>query len=104
MSTIVLRAQVDPSASLLGALRRVTGTALGELRSSLMDGAPIVSEAIFGNDHDEVSLVLLGVADVFEDAGVDYEIFELGEGETFESAPLDRREISLSTLKNILTT
>ena len=102
MSKIVIRAQAKPSAPLLSKLRKLMPLSLEAFRTRLEGVGPLVEGIVFGNDHDEVALVLLGVVDALESEGVSYELYELAYDEDFASAPLDCCIVSLETLQNIL--
>ncbi|MCG8651521.1 MAG: hypothetical protein MI861_16890 [Pirellulales bacterium] len=91
MSNVVIFVDGDSvPASELMKLQKATSRGLGEIRSAISAGTPIVEREIFeGNFEDHASLVR-EVLTVLEDGALKHRIYELPEGETMETFVVDR--------------
>lgn len=103
MSTIVVVVRSDqPSADLIRRLREATAKPMGEVRRALVTGAPLVSERLFFNDHEERAAVLRALVSAVADAGVTAEAYEMEEGETYVEGACDDNRFDLPEVLEIL--
>lgn len=102
MGKIVICAQGEATVGLLAGLRKATNHPMGSLRNALTAGSVLLERRVFGNDHDEAALDILGVVDCLEHHGVHYQLYELAASQDFDDVPRDRCRIALGVLKNAL--
>jgi len=85
-------------------LRRTTALPLSEIVSRMKSQAPVIERELFGNDHDEIALILRELLQQLPGIGAKIRLFELPEGHSFTSVEEEaRQEISAQTLVNILS-
>lgn len=102
MSKIVITARGAPTAAVIAGLRKATTASLADLRDVLHGDRVLLERVVFGNDHDEAALEILGVIDCLEDHHIHYRVFELEPGESLSEELMAVSDVGLATLKNIL--
>ncbi len=106
MSKIVVKVEnVTRLGDVMPAIRKITGLGISDAKQRIESGRPLVEYLLFYNDHDEIAQRLRELMTVLPRSGVRLRLFELDEGEEFESMPnASKYEISSDTLENILLT
>jgi hypothetical protein len=104
MSKIVVKVEnVTRLGDVMPAIRKITGLGISDAKQRIESGRPLVEYALFYNDHDEIAQRLRELMTELPKAGVKLRLFELDEGEEFESMPnASKYEISSDVLENIL--
>lgn len=89
---------------LLTSLRKLTGQSLGDIRAAVATHRPVVQEELFSNGYfdDGISRLRTIVA-LLQNSDVGFEIYEIREGESYETSDLGACRITPETLENILT-
>lgn len=85
-------------------LQNATRLGLGEIRSAISSGKPIVEREIFDSNYDEHAALIRNVLAAVEDGEIKHRIYELPESETMETYDLaDRCLVSIEVMRNILS-
>lgn len=92
--SLTLDGTPDLPSAILQALYRITGRSTVELRRSIQGRQPLLTAALFGNDHIDVVPRLEKTIDYLTDLGLPFVLHEHAAG--------DRDEIDLATLHAIL--
>jgi hypothetical protein len=105
MSKIVVKVEnVARLVDVMPAIRKITGLGISEAKRRIESGQPLVECMLFYNDHDEIARRLRGLMTALPQFGARLRLFELAEGEEFESLPnASAYEISYDDLENILS-
>lgn len=99
---IVLSALAVPT-SVLAGLRKLTGMALSELKDRIARRQPVLLLPLFDNEFYESGAAMLrAVLDLLESNGSAFSVYELAEGERFETRDDNLSRITSDILKNIL--
>jgi len=104
MSKIVVKVEdVTRLADVIPAIRKITGLGISDVKQRIESGRPLVEYALFYNDHDEIAERLRELMAELPRHGAKLRLFELEEGEEFESMPnASKYEISPEAMENIL--
>ena len=90
-------------ASVLADLRKLTGMAFAELKDRIAQRQPVLLLPLFDNRFYESGAAVLGaVVALLESNGVAFAIYELAEGERFETRDEGLSRITSGILKNML--
>lgn len=90
----ILLSDVNNQASVLAGLRKLTGVAFSELKDRIARWQPVLMIPLFDNQFYESGAAMLrAVVDFLEGAGATFAVYELAEGERFET----RDEISAAS-------
>jgi hypothetical protein len=104
MSKIVVKVEnVTQLGDVMPAIRKITGLGISEAKQRIESGRPLVEYLLYYNDHDEIAQRLRELMTVLPRSGARIRLFELDEGDEFESLPdASAYEISSDVLENIL--
>jgi hypothetical protein len=105
MSKIVVKVENGTRlADVMPAIRKITGLGISDAKQRIESGRPLVEYLLFYNDHDEIAQRLRELMTVLPRSGARLQLFELDEGDEFESLPdASEYEISSDVLENILS-
>jgi hypothetical protein len=105
MSKIIVKVEtVTRLADVMPVIRKITGLGISEAKQRIESGRPLVEYALFYNDHDEIAQLLRELMTELPQVGVKLRLFDLDEGEEFDSLPnASAYEISSDVLENILS-
>jgi len=99
----IVLSDVDIEASVLSGLRKLTGAAFSRLKDRIAQRRPILVIPLFGNDfYARGAVMLRAVVDLLESNGSAFAVYELAEGERFETRDENLSLITSDILKNIL--
>jgi len=104
MSKIVVKVEnMTRLGDVMPAIRKITGLGISDAKQRIESGRPLVEYTLFYNDHDEIAQRLRELMTELPQVGAKLRLFELEEGEEFESIPdASAYEISSDDLENIL--
>lgn len=89
--------------SVLKELHRILGSSLTAIRTAITNGLPIVEMEIFDNQYQEKANLLRKLISLIRSNGFEVEIYELPEGDSFETSDLlNESLINEDVLENIL--
>lgn len=89
--------------SVLKELHKILGGSLTGIRTAISKGLPIVEMEIFDNKYEEKASLLRKLISLTTSSKFGVEIFELPEGESFETSSVRNESlISIEILENIL--
>ncbi|RCS44019.1 hypothetical protein DTL42_17970 [Bremerella cremea] len=105
MSNIVIFLDQEANrADVVLRLQKATQKSLSDIRSSLMNNAPVVEVELFEGDYDSHAKMLRAVMSCMLELSLGCRIYELPEGETMETCSfVDKCEITPTVLENILS-
>ncbi|HCQ54599.1 hypothetical protein EJ082_16385 [Brevundimonas diminuta] len=90
--------------ALLVSLYKLTGDSLADIKAAVTGRRPVVQEDLFSNAfYDDGISRLRAIVALLQNSGVEFDIYEIGEGERYDDADLDRCRITSETLGNILS-
>ena len=99
----IVLSDVNNQASVLAGLRKLTGVAFSELKDRIARWQPVPMIPLFDNQfYESGAAVLRAVVGLLEGAGATFVVYELAEGERFETRDENLSRITPDTLKNIL--
>ena len=104
MSNIVVYLSHDANrADAVHRLHKVTQKSLNDVRTSLVNNAPLLEVELFEGDYDSHARMLRELLACLDELSLGSRIYELPEGETMETCTfVEKCEISPSVLENIL--
>jgi len=104
MSKIVVKVEnVARLGDVMPAIRKITGLGISDAKQRIESGRPLVEYALFYNDHDEIARRLRELMTELPQVGAKLRLYEIDEGEEFESMPNPSAyEISSDVMENIL--
>jgi|SRR5690554_1603674 len=89
--------------SVLKELHRILGGSLTTIRTAISKGLPLVEMEIFDNQYQEKASLLRKLISLIRSNGFEVEIYELPEGDSFETSDLlNESLINEDVLENIL--
>lgn len=99
----IVLCDINIQASVLADLRKLTGLAFSELKDRIAQRQPVLLMPLFNNRFYETGAATLSaVVDLLESNGLEFAVYELAEGERFESCDESLSRITSEILKNIL--
>ncbi|MGX5722955.1 hypothetical protein [Shinella zoogloeoides] len=95
-------AAADVPANVLAGLRKLTGTALSELKDRIARRQPVLMLPLFDNQYYESGGAMVrAVVEFLDSNGSAFAAYELAEGERFKTRDENLSRISSDNLKNI---
>lgn len=89
--------------SILKELHRILGGSLNTIRTAISKGLPVVEMEIFDNKYQEKASLLRKMISFIRSNGVEVDIYELPEGDSFETSDSLRESlINEDVLENVL--
>jgi hypothetical protein len=87
----------------ISAVRRATGSPLGEITEALNIGKPVFEAVLFYNDHEQIAETLRRLVSALTGIGAQFQLYELPERQSFAGPDQSRvRPITTEVLENIL--
>ena len=92
------------SAMILRILAQFSGQGISAIKANILNGQPVINVEMFSNEYyDNGAQKLVKLMDALTEQHAKYDVYELPEGETFETADLALCLISPETFRNIVT-
>lgn len=90
-------------ATVIALIKNLTGRSLGEIKADIKKGQPVVVSEMFSDEYyDGGAEDLVSLMDALEENGVSFDVYEIEEGKTYESADLEISRISAEIFRNIV--
>lgn len=100
---VVILKESNIETSVLKDLYKIIGGPLTEIRTAISKGRPIIEMEIFDNQYEEKSKLLRKLISLIRSSGLEVDIFEIPEGDSFEASKArSESKISEDILENIL--
>lgn len=91
----------DPK--ILSALAKASGKGLSAVKTAISGARPVIDVEMYSNEYyDGEAHKLVELMDFLTAQHINYDVYELAEGETFDTADLSIRRISPEIFKNIV--
>ena len=95
MSKIAIVVQENVSAPVLMQIKRIINDSIEHLKVNIEDRNPIFTGNLFYNDHEQVAWQLLSLTALLNDQHINYVIYELEEGDSFDDIKIIQKSMQL---------